>query len=74
MIECKGLSNKDQRHRIAEAKYLKLLYQLHDERGTLDINQAQQLCLSCDMGKLCEEEGSVEKLTIYCIEVVFLKK
>ena len=64
--EWKGLSNKDEHHRIAEGKYLKLLYQLHEERGSLDISSVRTLCGGCDMGSLCEKEGSVEKLTVYC--------
>ena len=73
MIECKGLSNKDQHHRIAGGKYLKLLYQLHDERGTLDITSVGKLCGHCDMGELCEKEGTIERLTVYCLEGGFLR-
>ena len=73
LYEWKGLENKDQHHRIAEGKYLKLLYQLHDLEGTLDISEVKELCGSCDMGPLCLEAGSVEKLTVYCLEGGFLR-
>jgi len=73
LYKWKGLSNKDEHHRIAEGKYLKLLYQLHDQEGTLDISLVRELCVGCDMGELCEREGSVEKLTVYCLEGGFLK-
>ena len=38
LYEWIGLKNKDNIPRIAEGKYLKLLYELHEERGTLDID------------------------------------
>jgi hypothetical protein len=62
------LDRKDEVPRIAEGKYLKLLYQLHEERGTLDVGKAEidKLCNGCELGYLCEET----KLTVYCLESV----
>lgn len=58
---------------IAEGKYLKLLFRLHEEKGTLDLNDIKLLCPKCDMGKLCEKDSTVGKLTVYCLESCFLK-
>jgi 5-methylcytosine-specific restriction endonuclease McrA len=57
--------------RIAEGKYLKLLYPLHDERGTLNISRAEleSLCAVCEVGYLCDET----ELTVYCLESVLGK-
>ncbi len=74
LYELKGLENKDTHHRIAEGKYLKLLYKLHEERGTLDVDNVKILCPNCDMEKLCKEAGKEGKLTVYCIEGCFKKK
>lgn len=63
--------------RIAEGKYLKLLYELHNDLKTLDINKDElkiKLCPKCDMGKLCKEEGKEGKLTVYCLEGIFKRK
>jgi len=73
LYEWKGLVNKDEHHRIAEGKYLKLLYQLHDQEGTLDIREVKELCGGCDMGPHCQEANTVGKLTVYCMEGGFLK-
>ena len=73
LYEWKGLDNKDNHHRIAEGKYLKYLYSLHEKLGTLDIDNVKVLCKNCDMGKLCEQDNSVEKLSVYCIEGCFKK-
>ncbi len=67
LYEWKGLENKDKHHRIAEGKYLKLLYKLHEEAGTLDYT-AKELCADCDMGKKCLSAGTAGKLTVYCVE------
>lgn len=71
LYEWKGLENKDKHHRIAEGKYLKYLYSLHEKRGTLDVESVIDLCKNCDMAKLCEQEDTVEKLSVYCIEGCF---
>ncbi len=73
LYEWKGLENRDNLNRIAEGKYLKLLYQLHEYHGTLNISNVKELCTKCDMQNLCEKENSVEKLTVYCIEGCFQK-
>lgn len=54
--------------RIAEGKYLKLLYKLHEEKGTLDSGREnlKALCEGCEVGYLCEESV----LTVYCLESV----
>jgi len=73
LYEWKGLENKDEYHRIAEGKYLKILYRLHQERGTLNISEVKQLCIDCDMQDLCERDDVVGKLTVYCLEGCFKK-
>ena len=56
--------------RIAEGKYLKLLYLLHEEKGTLSIDREglKALCEICKVGYLCEESV----LTVYCLEGVLM--
>lgn len=74
LYEWMGLGHKDQVPRIAEGKYLKLLYELHEERGTLQIDKKDltgNLCPACDMGDSCKDEGTVGKLTVYCLEGCF---
>jgi hypothetical protein len=57
--------------RIVEGKYLKLLYQLHEQKGTLDYGRAniEKLCKRCELGSLCDET----ELTVYCLESVMMK-
>ncbi len=57
--------------RIAEGKYLKLLYGLHAQRGTLDVARAglETLCESCEQGHLCSDSI----LTVYCLESVLTR-
>lgn len=62
--------NRDKVPRIAEGKYLKLLYKLHEEQGTLDDHYD---CTICDLKSKCKEEGHENKLTVYCIEGCFKK-
>lgn len=74
LYEWRGLKHKDEVPRIAEGKYLKLLFKLHQERGTLNIDKnelKQKLCPECDMGNLCKKEGKEGKLTVYCLEGIF---
>jgi hypothetical protein len=69
-----GLGKKDEVPRIAEGKYLKLLYELHEGRGSLGIDKEEltgRLCPVCDLDQLCEEGGTVGKLTVYCLEGCF---
>lgn len=57
--------------RIAEGKYLKLLYGLHEHIGTLDVKDVSQLCPKCDLGAKCPEKA---KLTVYCLEGTFRRR
>lgn len=56
--------------RIAEGKYLKLLYSMHEQKGTLNVFDVSMLCPECDMTSKCPEK---EKLTVYCLEGIFKK-
>lgn len=71
--EWDGPENIGQFVRIAESKYLKLLYHLHELRGTLDYSDVKELCKSCDMTNICTENKTVEKLSVFCIEGCFKK-
>jgi hypothetical protein len=73
LYEWKGLKNKDNYHRIAEGKYLKLLHKLHEEMRTLNISEVEQLCIGCDMQDLCKRDNVVGELTVYCLEGCFKK-
>jgi len=57
--------------RIAEGKYLKFLYEVLEGRGMLNItiNEIkEQICPSCDIKDLCEEEGTAGKLSPLCLD------
>ena len=69
LYEWFGLENRNVLPRIAEGKYLKLLYSLHESRGTLGAT-SRELCSACDMGAKCPVK---EKLSVYCLEGNFLK-
>ena len=69
LYEWYGLGDRYDVPRIAEGKYLKLLYQLHEQRGTLGLSDIPRLCPSCDLGSRCPVSG---KLTVYCLEGCFL--
>jgi hypothetical protein len=74
LYEWIGLRAKDEIPRIAEGKYLKLLYDLHDTRGTLNVDKkdlGHMMCPACDLKPRCVEAGTVEKLTVYCLEGMF---
>ena len=62
------LQHKDEVPRIAEGKHLKLLYQIHEENGTLDVGRGElePLCKRCELENLCE----TTTLTVYCLESV----
>lgn len=68
-----GLKKKDNLHRLVAGKYLKQLYELHDQHLTLDIHKdsISQLCPQCRNDATCEEWGTVQKLTCFCIESIF---
>jgi hypothetical protein len=76
LYEWFGYANRDKIPRIAEGKYLKLMFELHKRMGTLDMSkdQIQQLCRKCDMGAECEKIGKEGKLTVYCLEGIFTKQ
>ena len=71
LYEWYGLENRYNVPRIAEGKYLKLLYSLHKKMDTLDVQDVTKLCSKCDLHKKCPEK---EKLTVYCLEGIFTKK
>ncbi|MBI4590655.1 MAG: HNH endonuclease [Candidatus Rokubacteria bacterium] len=58
--------------RVAEGKYLKLLYEVHSQRGTLGAGRRdiERLCEACQVGHLCAETA----LTVYCLESVLMRK
>lgn len=77
LYEWFGLQRKDEIPRIAEGKYLKLLYELHKKAGTLDVGKEElvtKLCPQCDMKNNCKKEGHDGKLTVYCLEGIFTKR
>jgi hypothetical protein len=65
-----GLREKDEVPRIAEGKYLKLLYDLHEAKGTLEKGRKdlEELCKICTVGYLCKESA----LTVYCLESIMM--
>jgi hypothetical protein len=69
LYEWYGLESRNDLPRIAEGKYLKLLYSLHEVKGTLAAVPAD-LCLACDLGTKCIVEG---KLSVYCLEGGFVR-
>ncbi|MCL2819538.1 MAG: HNH endonuclease [Oscillospiraceae bacterium] len=72
LYEWRGLDAKDDHHRIAEGKYLKYLYSLHDKQGTLN-TEVNTMCPLCTLEEKCIKGGHENKLTVYCIEGCFLK-
>lgn len=81
LYEWYGYNKRNEIPRIAEGKYLKLLYKLHEEKGTLDMNLEDiknSLCSKCNNKYLCDkyiEAGETKEsiLTIYCLESIILK-
>jgi hypothetical protein len=72
LYEFFGLENRNEVPRIAEGKYLKLLYDELGDRGLLDNGRddIRKLCRICDMDSKCLAK---EDLTVYCLEGVFSK-
>jgi len=68
-----GLKKKDDLHRLVAGKYLKQLFELHNQKGTLEVHKHSiaQLCLQCMNGPTCVEWNVVQKLTCFCLECVF---
>lgn len=73
LYEWAGMENRNRIPRIAEGKYLKLLYSLHEKKGTLD-SPVGKMCRKCDMRNLCKEYGMEGEPSVYCIEGCFTKK
>jgi|WetSurMetagenome_2_1015567.scaffolds.fasta_scaffold74657_3 hypothetical protein len=73
LYEWFGHDNRDKIPRIAEGKYLKLLYNLHEKAGTLDITEVElkKLCKKCDMEKNCINADKKDELNVYCLEGMF---
>ena len=72
LYEFFGLEDRNRLPRIAEGKYLKLLYDELDKRGLLETSRESlgELCEMCDLGVKCPV---AEDLTVYCLEGVFTK-
>ena len=71
VYEWYGIERRNEIPRIVEGKYLKLLYTLHENQGTLQMGRQNlaELCRICSQGRLCEES----KLTVYCLESLLLR-
>jgi hypothetical protein len=77
LYEWIGIPNKDKIPRIAEGKYLKLIYEMHENLRTLNTDKTElknKLCPICGMLDLCKKEGHEGKLTVYCLEGIFRRK
>lgn len=70
LYEWLGLENRYKVPRIAEGKYLKLLYSLHEKSRTLKVSDVSELCPQCDLQSKCPEK---QKLTVYCLEGICTK-
>ncbi len=71
LYEWYGIDHRDTIPKVAESKYLNLIYALHYKRGTLNESSMKALCGSCDMYSLCPEKAT---LSVYCLEGCFIKK
>ncbi len=71
LYECFGLKNRNKIPRIAEGKYLKLIYSIHEHNGTLNISDISMLCPNCDLEPKCPTK---QKLTVYCLEGICTKR
>jgi hypothetical protein len=59
--------------RLAEGKYLKLLYELFDRAGVLGVTGDDlhaRFCPDCDLAPVCAKEHSVGKLSPLCLDGV----
>lgn len=70
LYEWFGLDNRDGIPRIAEGKYLKLVYSIHEGNGTLNLSDISTLCPKCDLEPKCPEK---QKLTVFCLEGICTK-
>lgn len=71
LYEWVGLQNRNKIPRIAEGKYLKLLYSIHERNGTLNLSNISMLCPKCDLENKCPKK---QKLTVYCLEGICTKQ
>jgi hypothetical protein len=67
-----SLEDRNRLPKIAEGKYLKLLYDELEQRGLLEMSRENlgELCEICDLGAQCPVS---EDLTVYCLEGIFIK-
>jgi hypothetical protein len=59
--------------RLAEGKYLKLLHDMLEKAGVLDVDEDglhARFCSLCDMNSLCQRERSAGKLSPLCLDGV----
>jgi hypothetical protein len=65
-----GYENRNKIPRIAEGKYLKLLYSKYEKRGILmvHVDDIEQLCNRCYLREKCPVPG---EYNVYCIEGVY---
>lgn len=70
LYEWYGIENRYNLPRIAEGKYLKLLYSLFEGKGLLNIQDVKQICEQCDLLQKCPKKT---RLTVYCLEGTFTK-
>lgn len=72
VFEWLGLERKDTLHRLVAGKYLKQLYTLHEEAGTLDVSKHRLsiLCRSCSLADVCSEWEAEGTLTCFCLESI----
>ncbi len=68
-----GLKKKDNLHRLVAGKYLKQLFNLHEEKGTMNIHEEniEDLCRECKNKPACIEWDKERELTCFCLESIF---
>ena len=73
IFEWLGLKEKDKLHRLVAGKYLKELFELHSNNGTLEksIEELHTLCANCRNPETCKEWEKVGELTCFCLESIF---
>lgn len=66
-----GTTSGDEVPRIVQGKYLKLLFDMHEKTGTLDMNIhdiQSSCCAQCRNRPACVKAGSEGRLTMFCAE------
>jgi hypothetical protein len=68
-----GLKEKDNLHRLVAGKYLKQLFDLHAEKGTIDTHKdnIENLCKECKNKPVCIKWNKESELTCLCLESFF---